>query len=59
MVVVGILIVRMIVIMPGRSFAKPTVRTGMMMVCKISFSVLRAHVWAGEWETDGGLNVLE
>jgi hypothetical protein len=37
MVVMGILIVSMIVIMPGGSFAKPTTRASVVMIYKISF----------------------
>lgn len=36
MVVVGIIIVSMTVIMPGGSFAKPTLGVGVVMVCRIS-----------------------
>lgn len=58
MVVVGILVVSMIVIMPRGSFAKPTVRAGMMVICKISSSVLETCIQPEERETNDGLSVL-
>ena len=50
MVVVAIVVVRMVVVTLAGSFAEPTMRANVVVVCGARHSVLYLRRWLGEWK---------